>query len=378
MLAKKMRLVLILLTLLLVFSGTSFADQVNIGVYEPLTGPMAAGGQMTLEGIRLAHELYPTVLGKEVRLFVEDNKTDKAEAALTVSRLIELRNVVAIVGTYGSSLAMSGGPVAETAGVPVMGCSPTHPLVTQGNDYYFRACFIDPFQGYIMAKYAYETLGARKVAIIQDIAQDYSVGLAHFFRQAFVEFTGDPASVVGMTSYQTLDTDFTAQLTYLRGLGPEAIFAPGYYGDVALLVTQARELGLGIPFLGGDACEAPEFIEIGGAYVEGVAISTHYSADAPVTDESSKFVAAFIEKYGYSPSAFAALGYDAYRLILDAIERAGTTDSGAIRDALAETYRFEGATGYITMDEDGNAVKTGVILEVKDGEFVYAGSVEPR
>ncbi len=376
--AKKMRLVLILLAFLLVFSGTSFADEVPIGVYEPLTGPMAAGGQMTLEGIRLAHELYPTVLGKEVRLFVEDNKTDKAEAALTVSRLIELRNVVAIVGTYGSSLAMSGGPVAETAGIPVMGCSPTHPLVTQGNDYYFRACFIDPFQGYIMATYAYETLGARKVAILQDIAQDYSVGLAHFFRQAFVELTGDPTSVVGMSSYQTLDTDFTAQLTYLRGLDPDAIFAPGYYGDVALLVTQARELGIGVPFLGGDACEAPEFIEIGGAYVEGVAISTHYSADAPVTDESSKFVAAFIEKYGHSPSAFAALGYDAYRLILDAIERAGSTDPGAIRDALAETYRFEGATGYITMDEDGNAVKTGVILEVKDGEFVYRGSVEPR
>lgn len=374
---KGLRMFAFLMVLILMIAGSTMAE-VRIGVYEPLTGPMAAGGQMTLEGIRLAHEMYPTVLGQEIRLFVEDNKTDKAEAALTVSRLIELHRVVAIVGTYGSSLAMSGGPVAETAGVPVMGCSPTHPLVTQGNDFYFRACFIDPFQGYIMANYAYNELGATRVAIIQDIAQDYSVGLAHFFRQAFVELTGDPASVVGITSYQTLDTDFTAQLTHLRGLNPQAIFAPGYYGDVALLITQARELGIDVPFLGGDACEAPEFIEIGGAYVEGVAISTHYSADAPVTAESTKFVEAFMEKYGYRPSAFAALGYDAYLMVLDAIERANSTNSREIREALAETYRFEGATGYITMDEDGNAVKTGIILKVKDGEFAFEGAVEPR
>ncbi len=378
MLGKRFGVLLVLLAFIMVFSGTGLADEVRIGVYEPLTGPMAAGGQMTLEGIRLAHALYPTVLGKEVRLFVEDNKTDKAEAALTVSRLIELHRVNAIIGSYGSSLAMSGGPVAKTAGIPVMGCSPTHPLVTQDNDYYFRACFIDPFQGHIMATYAYHTLGIREVAIIQDIAQDYSVGLAHFFREAFVELTGDPASVVGMSSYQTLDTDFTAQLTYLRGLNPEAVFAPGYYGDVALLITQARELGMEIPFLGGDACEAPEFIEIGGENVEGVAISTHYSADAPVTEESTKFVDAFYEKYGHAPSAFAALGYDAYLLILDAIQRADSTDPQDIRDALAQTEGFEGATGFITMDEGGDAVKTGIILQVEDGEFKYAGSVEPQ
>lgn len=352
--------------------------EIRIGVYEPMTGAMAAGGQMTMEGIQLAHEQRPTVLGLPVKVILVDNRSDKVEAATAVTRLIQKDKVCAIIGSYGSALSMSGGPVAQAAKVPVMGCSPTNPLVTLGNDYYFRACFIDPFQGRVMAQFAYEKLGARTAAIIQDIAQDYAVGLANFFKQAFTEMTGNPKSIVAFTSYQTGDRDYTAQLTYVANAKPDVVFAPGYYADAAVLITQARSLGLKMPFLGGDTFEAPEFIQIGGKNVEGVYFSTHYSADAPVTPASEKFVALYKAKYKIAPNTFAALGYDCYNLVLDAIERAGSSDPKAIRDAMAKTKNFMGATGIITLDKNGDATKSAVVLVVKDGQFKLVDVVHPR
>ena len=374
------RLMMVLLCLALVSLGSAMAaeTEIRIGVYEPMTGAMAAGGQQTMEGIELAHEQRPKVLGLPVRVVLVDNRSDKVEAATAVTRLIQKDKVCAIIGSYGSGLSMSGGPVAQAAKVPVMGCSPTNPLVTLGNDYYFRACFIDPFQGRVMAQFAYDKLGARKAAIIQDIAQDYAVGLANFFRQAFVELTGDPKSVVAFTSYQTGDRDYTAQLTYVANAKPDVVFAPGYYADAAVLVTQARSLGLKMPFLGGDTFEAPEFIEIGGKNVEGVYFSTHYSADAPVTAASEKFVALYKAKFKTAPNTFAALGYDCYNLVLDAIERAGSSDPKAIRDTMAKTKGFVGATGIITLDSNGDATKSAVVLVVKDGQFKLVDVVHPR
>jgi len=374
------RLMMVLLCLALVSLGSAMAaeTEIRIGVYEPMTGAMAAGGQQTMEGIELAHEQRAKVLGLPVRVILVDNRSDKVEAATAVTRLIQKDKVCAIIGSYGSGLSMSGGPVAQAAKVPVMGCSPTNPLVTLGNDYYFRACFIDPFQGRVMAQFAYDKLGARKAAIIQDIAQDYAVGLANFFRQAFVELTGDPKSVVAFTSYQTGDRDYTAQLTYVANAKPDVVFAPGYYADAAVLVTQARSLGLKMPFLGGDTFEAPEFIEIGGKNVEGVYFSTHYSADAPVTPASEKFVALYKAKFKTVPNTFAALGYDCYNLVLDAIERAGSSDPKAIRDAMAKTKGFVGATGIITLDTNGDATKSAVVLVVKDGQFKLVDVVHPR
>ncbi|HBK60896.1 MAG TPA: branched-chain amino acid ABC transporter substrate-binding protein [Firmicutes bacterium] len=352
--------------------------EIRIGVYEPMTGAMAAGGQMTMEGIQLAQEQRPKVLGLPVRVILVDNRSDKVEAATAVTRLIQKDKVCAIIGSYGSALSMSGGPVAQAAKVPVMGCSPTNPLVTLGNDYYFRACFIDPFQGRVMAQFAYDKLGARKAAIIQDIAQDYAVGLANFFRQAFNELTEDPKSIIAFTSYQTGDRDYTAQLTYVANAKPDVVFAPGYYADAAVLVTQARSLGLKMPFLGGDTFEAPEFIEIGGKNVEGVYFSTHYSADAPVTPASERFVALYKARFKTAPNTFAALGYDCYNLVLDAIERAGSSNPKAIRDAMAETKDFVGATGIITLDANGDATKSAVVLVVKDGQFKLVDVVHPR
>ena len=294
-----------------------------------------------------------------------------------MSKLIDQDKVVAIIGSYGSSLSMSAGDIVKNAEVPAVGCSPTNPLVTLNNDYYFRVCFIDPFQGTVMANYAFNDLGAKTAVIIQDVQNDYSVGLSNYFTQAFKELTGDENSILATTSYNAGDQDFTAQLTSVKALNPDVIFAPGNYGESALLIKQARDLGIDAAFLGGDTWESPEFLSIGGDAVEGAAFSSHFTSEAPVNDVSDKFLTEYQEEFGQNANAFAALGYDAYMVIIDAIERAGSADSNAIRDALAETEGFVGATGTITLDENGDAVKSAVINQVKDGEFIYLTTVEP-
>lgn len=353
-------------------------DVIKIGVFEPMTGANAAGGEMTVEGIELAHETRGEVLGKKVELVIVDNKSDKVESANAASRLIEKDEVVAIIGSYGSSLAMAAGDIVKRGEVPAVGCSPTNPLVTLDNDYYFRVCFIDPFQGTVMANYAFNELGAKRAAIIQDVTQDYSVGLSKYFVDAFKELTGDENSIVEISSYNTGDQDFTSQLTNVKGKDPDVIFAPGNYGESALLIKQARDLGIEVPILGGDTWEAPELVEIGGEAVEGTVFSTHFTAEAPVTDVSEVFLDQYKEKFDKEANAFAALGYDAYMVILDAIERANSTDPKDIRDKIAETAEFTGATGIITLDENGDAVKSAVIKKVVDGEFEYLTTVEPN
>jgi branched-chain amino acid transport system substrate-binding protein len=342
-----------------------------------MTGDKASGGQMTVEGIKLAKELFPEVLGKKVELCIVDNKSDKTEANNAVKRLIELDKVNAIIGSYGSAMAMAAGPAVKEAKMPTVGCSPTNPLVTQGNEYYFRVCFIDPFQGTVMAKYAVNTQQAKTACIITNVADDYSVGLSNYFEQAFKKLTGNDKAILAKLEYQTGSQDFTAQLASVKKANPDVVFAPGNYGDVALLIKQARELQINTPFLGGDTLEAPEFIEVGGQAVEGVALSTHYSSQAPATEASRKFVEEYKKVYNKEPNAFAALGYDAYLVILDAIQRGNSADPIKIRDTLAETKNFEGATGMITMDENRDANKSAVILKVEDGQFVYLTTVQP-
>jgi len=359
-------------------SSSTDTDVIKIGVFEPMTGSSAAGGQMTVEGIKLANAIRPEVLGKKVELVVVDNRSDKVEAANAVTRLIEKDGVVAIIGSYGSSLSMAAGDIVKEKKVPAVGCSPTNPLVTLNNDYYFRVCFIDPFQGTVMANYAVKELGAKTAAVIQDVTQDYSVGLSKYFIDAFKKLTGDENSIVEISSYNSGDQDFTAQLTNVQAKNPDVIFAPGNYGECALLIKQARDMGINIPILGGDTWESPEFLSIGGNAVEGAVFSTHFTAEAPVTSASEEFLAKYKEEYDKEANAFAALGYDAYMVILDAIERAGSYDPQAIRDALSQTKDFEGVTGYITLDENGDAVKSAVIKQVQSGEFVYLTTVEPE
>lgn len=379
-------LAILLLTSLLIGCGTDSEEAggttddggvIKIGVFEPMTGAAAAGGQMTVEGIELANEAFPEVLGRKVELFVVDNKSDKVESANAVSSLIDKDGVVAIIGSYGSSNAMAAGDIVKEKMIPTVGCSPTNPLVTLDNDYYFRVCFIDPFQGTVMANYAVNELGAETAAIIQDVTQDYSVGLSKYFEDAFIELTGNDDAIVAKASYNTGDQDFTAQITNVSTESPDVIFAPGNYGESALLIKQARDQGIDTPILGGDTWEAPEFLDIGGESVEGIVFSTHFTAEAPVTDRSGEFLDLYTEKYNQDANAFAALGFDAYMVILDAIERADSAAPADIRDAIAETEEFTGATGFITLDENGDAVKSAIIKQVNDGAFIYLTTVEP-
>ena len=227
------------------------SDVIKVGVFLPLTGDNAAGGELELRGIKLANKLHPEVLGKKIELVVADNKSDKAEAASVAARLIEKDKVSVIVGSYGSSLSMAAGNIVKDSKVPAVGTSCTNPQVTANNDYYFRACFIDPFQGTVMANYAFKQ-GAKKVAIVQEVSNDYAVGLAKFFKEAFIKLTGDENSIVEIANYQTGDKDFSAILTNIKAKNPDAIFAPGNFTESALLVKQARQLGIEAPFMGGD------------------------------------------------------------------------------------------------------------------------------
>lgn len=354
------------------------SNVIKVGVFLPLTGDNAAGGELELRGIKLANKLHPEVLGKKVELVVADNKSDKAEAASVAARLIEKDKVSVIVGSYGSSLSMAAGNIVKENKVPAVGTSCTNPQVTANNDYYFRACFIDPFQGKVMAEYAHQN-GYKNVAIVQEVSNDYSVGLAKFFREEFVKLTGSESSIVDVANYQTGDKDFTAILTNIKALNPDAVFAPGNFTESALLVKQARQLGIEVPFMGGDTWETQEFIDVGGKDVEGVALSTAFDREKASTEEAKKFLDAYTQEYKGEPSALTAMAYDAYLIAVNGIEKAGTaTDTVKIRDAIAATKDLECVTGMTTLDENGDPIKGVVIKTVKDGKFTFKDYVEAK
>ncbi|OOM81424.1 ABC transporter substrate-binding protein [Clostridium sp. BL-8] len=352
------------------------SDVIKIGVFEPMTGANAAGGQLETEGAKLANKLYPTVLGKKVELVFADNKSDKVEAASAAANLIEQEHVNAIIGSYGSGFSMAAGDVVQEAKVPAVGVTCTNPLVTAGNDYYFRVCFIDPFQGTVMAKYAANKLNAKKVAILQEVSSDYSVGICKFFSDEFKKLTGDNNAVVAKANYNTGDQDFTAQLTNIKSSNPDVIFAPGNFTEGAMLIKQARQLGITTPIIGADTWETPEFLDIGKEDVEGTVFSTFFATETPITEESKIFLDAYRKEYNKEPAAATALGYDAYILILDAIKRADSADPVKIRDEIAKTKNFPGAAGVITIDENNNAVKDAVLKVVKDGKFTYLDTIK--
>lgn len=358
-------------------SAPAESEVIKIGVFEPMTGANAAGGQMELEGVKLANEMYPEVLGKKIEIVVADNKSDKVEAANAAKMLVDQEKVTAIIGSWGSSYSIAAGPIVQEAKIPAVGASCTNPLVTLGNEYYSRVCFIDPFQGNVMASYAFNELKSKKAAIIKEVSSDYSVGLSKYFVESFVKLTGDPKSIVGEANYNTGDQDFTAQLTNIKQLNPDVIFAPGNYTESALLIKQARELGMTTPIIGGDTWETPEFVEIGGKAVEGAVFSTFFTTEVPITKESEKFLEAYKKKYNKEPAAVTALAYDAYIMIVDAIKKSNSTDPAEINKVLKQTKDFEGAAGIITLDGNGDAVKNAIIKQVKDGQFKYLTTVEP-
>ena len=358
--------------------GAFAAEPIKIGVYLPLTGQNAFGGQLELEGVQLAHKEQPTVLGRPVELVIVDNKSDKVEAANAVKRLTAKEKVAGIIGTYGSSLAMAGGEVAESAKTPVIGTSCTNPLVTQGKKYYFRACFIDPYQGAGAATYAIKNLKATKAAILKDVSNDYAVGLANFFNKSFVKQGG---KVTANLNYNSGDQDFTAQLTEIIKDQPDVLFIPAYFAEGAIIMKQARELGASFRIMGGDAMDNPETVKIGGAAVEGFLHTTFpYDMTMPSMNPTAKkftdnWKAAYPAK---DPNVNAALGYTCYMMFMKAIETAGTDDREAVTKALAEMKDFPAVTGMLTINATHDAEMPIGVIEIKDGKRVYLGEVQPE
>lgn len=372
-----MNRITIFMVLTLLFLGSVFSraeDKIKIGVILSMTGGTAAFGQQTWTGIQVGKDMRPTVLGKQVELVLLDNKSDKIESANAAQRLVQKEKVIGIIGDVASSNSLAIAPIAEESHIPHISPASTNPIVTQNRRYVFRACFIDPFQGEAMAKFAYNDLKAKRAAVLVDIGQDYSVGLSSAFIKTFTSLGG---KIVGRVNYQSGDQDFTAQLTTIKEMSPDVIAIPGYYTEIALIAKQARELGIKSILIAGDGAEAPELTKIGGKAVEGLYYTTHFDEKAVLTPLGKRYVEIFRKRYNRAPDALGALGADAYLMMLGAIERAGSTDPQKIRDAIEKTKGFQGITGVITIDDHHNAVKSAVIREVKGNEFVYIASVNP-
>lgn len=365
---------------LMVFAGCggggASGDEIVIGEFGSLTGSTATFGISTRNGIDMAIEQVNAaggVLGKPVRVIVEDTEGRPELAQTVVTKLITSNKVVAVLGEVASSLTLAAAPVAQQNQIPLITPSSTNPGVTQIGDYIFRVCFIDPFQGLVMAKFAKNSLGVQRVAVLRDIRNDYSVGLADVFVENFKALGGQ---IVADVSYSAGDTDFSAQLTSIAPSRPEAIFVPGYYTEVGLIARQAKQLGLNIPLLGGDGWDSPRLTDIGGEALNGSYFSNHYSADDP-DPAIQKFVSEYRSRFNQVPDGLAALGYDAAMILFDAMERAGSTEPQAVRDALAQTQNFAGVTGVITIDGERNAVKPAVILKITDGRYEYVETITP-
>lgn len=351
---------------------TSSGEEILLGLFEPLTGANAGGGLLEAMGMRLANKVYPEVLGRPIRLIEADNKSDRVEAANAANSLVN-SGVSAVLGSWGSTLSIGGGSAFETAEIPAVAASATNPQVTEDNEYYYRVCFIDPFQGQVMANYAYTNLGFTKAAIIREINSDYSVGLANFFEEKFTELGG---TISAIYDFQTGDQDFNAQLTNLKATDAEVIFLPANFTEAGLITRQARELGVELPILGGDTWETPQLIEIGGDAVEGAVFSTFFDESQALTPETSKFIEEWKKEYPNDDiAAVSALAYDAYLIVYKAIEAAGSAEPADIKAALDNMEDFEGVTGIVNFDENRNAIKDAVLKTIENGEFTFVDTV---
>jgi branched-chain amino acid transport system substrate-binding protein len=369
-----------------------------VGVYGSLTGNDADFGQSTRKGVELALEELRTrsegkIGGLPVRLVIEDDQGKAEEAATVVQKLINQDRVFAVLGEVASGRSLAAAPICQNAGVPMISPSSTNPKVTQVGDFIFRMCFIDPFQGTVMAKFAAQNLKLKKVAILKDVGQEYSVGLSEFFTNSFKELGGE---VVIDQAYSGRDQDFRAQLTAIKARNPQAIFLPGYYNEAGLIARQARELGLKQPILGGDGWESDQLIGIGGESLEGCYYSNHFATDNPDPNLQT-FLGRYRERHGMDPNAIGGLAYDAASVLFGCLEQMSKDDPQAfaalgsakagtperqeacrkLRDRIAATRDYPGVTGKITLDENRNASKPAVVIEIKGGKKVYNTTILP-
>jgi branched-chain amino acid transport system substrate-binding protein len=354
----------------------SAGEPIRIGEYASLTGKEAAYGDTSHKGIVLAIEelnAHGGVLGRKLELLTEDNQSKQGESATVVKKLISRDKVVAILGEVASIRSLEAAPVIQNAKLPMISSASVNSKVTQVGDYIFRVCFVDSFEGRVLAKFAQGHLQARRVAILTSASNAYSVGMSRVFKESFL---ADGGEIAAEPKYSEGDKDFRAQLTAVKNAGADAIFASGYYTEAALICKQARELGLNIPIFGGDGWDAPPLLEIGGAAMEGAYLCAHYSPENP-SPEVQDFNQRYAARWGAVPDAWSALGYDSANVLADAIKRAGAVDPKKIRDALAATRDFPAVTGRITIDAQRNASKSAVILTIKDGKYKFVTSVAP-
>jgi branched-chain amino acid transport system substrate-binding protein len=347
-----------------------------IGEVGSMTGPEATFGMSTHQGILLATKEFNAaggIKGKQIEVKSLDDQGKPEEAATATTKLVVEDKVSAVLGEVASSRSKAMAPVAQQYHVPMITPSSTNPEVTQLGDYIFRVCFIDPFQGYVMAKFALENLKIKKVAVLTDVKNDYSVGLAKFFVDTFTKGGGQ---IIMKQSYGSNDIDFKSQLTAIRAKNPEAIYVPGYYTDVGLIARQARELGITVPLMGGDGWDSPKLKEIGGSAIDGCYFSNHYTPEnkAPRVQD---FIKNFKAAYGVIPDGLAAMGYDAAGVLYEAMKRSKDETGAELRNQIAATKDFDGVTGKISIDKDRNAVKSAVVIKIENGDFHYQTTVTP-
>jgi branched-chain amino acid transport system substrate-binding protein len=350
---------------------------ISVGLYCSLTGAQADFGISTRNGATLAFEEINRaggLLGQQLRLVAEDTRGESNEATSAVTRLIDREGVVAVIGEIASTLSLAGGRVCQRKRIPMVSPSSTNPAVTQVGDYIFRVCFIDPFQGDVMARFARTDLRFERVALFRDQASAYSMGLADAFRNSFVRVGG---TVVDDQSYRSGDTHFSAQITSMLGHQPQAIFVPGYYTEVALIAREARGAGFTGKFLGGDGWSGPSLTQNDDDKLLGDFFSDAFAPEGAEAPVARAFLDKYRARFHTDPNGLAALGYDAALVLFDAIRRANSAEPARIRTALASTRDVQGATGSITLNAQRDAVKSAVILEVTSTGTRFHKTVNP-
>ena len=379
--------------------GGGGKDELLIGEYGSLTGGDATFGGSTKLGVEVAlaeltTEKQGKIGGLPVRVLVEDDQSQAAEAATAVQKLVNQNQVIAVIGEVASSRSLAGGPICQAAGVPMISPSSTNPRVTEVGDHIFRMCFLDDFQGHSVAQFATQKLGLKKIAILKDLKSDYSQGLTEYFGNALKEMGG---TVVVEQAYSAGDQDFSAQLTAIKAKKPDAIYIPGYYTEAGLIARKARELGITVPLLGSDGWESSKLLEIGGESLNGSYYTNHWALDVP-DPRLQAFLKTFHEKNnGTDPDAIAGLAYDAANVLFKSLDELGQKDAKALaaltpgkagsadrkaaekqlRDIIATTTNYPGITGTITLDENRNATKPAVVIEIKGGKKVYNSTMNP-
>jgi branched-chain amino acid transport system substrate-binding protein len=362
----------------LAVAGSVFAQEtIKIGEFGSLSGDNASFGTSQNNGVQMAVEEINAnggVLGKKVDLTVEDNMTKQGETTTIARKLISQDHVVAIIGEVASSKTLEAAPIAQASKIPLIATAATNPKVTQTGDYVFRVCFTDDFQAVVIARFVLEKLKQKNIAFMTDVKQDYSVGLTNIAKEYLAKNGGN---IVKEQSYSSGDKDFRAQLTDIKSANPDVIIITGYYPEASLIAKQARQFGIKATLVGGDGWDGSSLIPVGGKAIEGAYFSNHFSTEdkSPLVQD---FVKKYKQKYNVVPDAFAALGYDATKLLADAIKRAGSTEPDKIRAAIQDTKDFPGVSGKITIGQDRNAVKSAVIVTIKDGALKYAETIEPK